>query len=113
MALGVVEHFQHHAEFDAVRMRFDFTRLRRQLVNGPRIFFGIALGRVVRELDVRIGDRRLLQIFVDRTSSFLIAAFDFQRYLGAATASPASANQRSNCRSGSASRSLRRSSITR
>jgi len=69
-------------------MRFDFARLRRQLFDRPGIFFGIALGRVVRELDVRIGNRRLLQIFVDRTSSFLIAAFDFQRYLRAAMVFP-------------------------
>ena len=88
MALGVVEHSQQHAELDAVGMRLDFARLRRQLFDRPGIFFGLALGRVVDELDVRIGNGRLLEIFVHRSPSFLIAAFDFERHLGAAMVFP-------------------------
>src|SRR5262249_7713917 len=53
-----------------------------------RIFFGLALGCDVDELHVRVGDRGLLEILVDRRAALLIAAFDLQRYLRAAVALP-------------------------
>src|SRR5258705_2754648 len=88
MAFGVVQHSEHDAELDAVGMRFDFARLRRQLFDRPWIFLGFALRRVVDELHVRIGDRGLLQIFVDRRAAFLVATFDLERHLRAAMVSP-------------------------
>ncbi len=81
MALGVVEHFEQHPELDAVGVRLDLARLGRQLVNGPRIFFGLALRRVVDELDVRIGDRDLVEIFIDGGAPLLIPSLDFEGHL--------------------------------
>ena len=40
------------------------------------------------ELDVRIGDRGLLEILVDRGAAFLVAALDLQRHLRAALVLP-------------------------
>ena len=69
-------------------MRLDLARLRRQLVDRPGIFFGLALRRVVDELDVRVGDGGLLEVLVDRGAALLIAALDFEGHLGAAVVLP-------------------------
>jgi len=47
----------------------------------PRIFLGLAFRRLVHEPDMRVGDGRLLQPFVDRRPAFLVFAFDLQRDL--------------------------------
>ena len=88
MALGIVEHFEQHAELDTVGVRLDFTRLRRQLLNRPGIFFGLSLRGVVDELDVRIGNGDLLEILVHRGPPFLVASLDFEGHLGAAMVLP-------------------------
>src|SRR6266542_1291574 len=81
MALRIVQHSQQYAELDPVGMRLDFTRLRRQLLNGPRIFFGLTLGRMVDELDVWIGNRDLFEILIHGGAPLLIAPFNFERHL--------------------------------
>src|SRR5262249_6648180 len=75
------EHFEEHAELDTVGVRLDFTRLRRQLLNRPGIFFGLSLRGVVDELDVRVGNRDLLEVFVDGSAPLLIASLDFESHL--------------------------------
>src|SRR6266436_1845058 len=88
MALGVVQHSEQYAKLDAIGMRLDFTRLRGQLLNGSGIFFGLSLWCMVDELDVRISDGGLLEILVHRGAPFLVAAFNFERHLGAAMVFP-------------------------
>ena len=59
VALRVLEHPQEDAELDAVGMRLDLLRRRRQLVDRPRVLPRLALRRVVDERHVRVGDGRL------------------------------------------------------
>jgi hypothetical protein len=69
-------------------VRLDFTRLWRQLLDRPGIFFGFSLRGVVDELDVRIGNGNLLEILVHRGPPLLVAAFDFEGHLGSAMVLP-------------------------
>jgi hypothetical protein len=48
-----VQHLEQHPELDAVRMRLDLARRRRELLVRPRVLLRLAVGRDVRELDVR------------------------------------------------------------
>jgi hypothetical protein len=50
----------------------------RQLVDRPWILPRVALGRVIDEIHVRVGDRRLLEILVDRRAALLIASLDLE-----------------------------------
>src|SRR5262249_42772376 len=68
---------------DAVGMRFDLAWLGRKLLNGPRILFRLSLRGVVDELDVRVGNRDLLEVFVDGSAPLLIASLDLWGHLGA------------------------------
>ncbi len=88
MALGVLQHSQQDAELDAVGMRLDLLRLRRQLLDRPRILPLLAIRRVVHEPHVRVGDGHLLDVLVDRGAALLVAALDLQRHLGAARVLP-------------------------
>src|SRR3989475_8119592 len=82
MARRVVEHLEQHPELDAVGMRLDLARRRRKLVVRPAVFLRLAFGGGVRQLDVRIGDDRLLDVLVDRRPAFLVPPLDFHRHLG-------------------------------
>jgi hypothetical protein len=83
VATRVVEHAEEHPELDAVGVRLDLARLGWQLVDRPRVLPGLSLGSVIDELDMRIGDGRLLEILVDRRAALLIAPLDLERHLGA------------------------------
>ena len=48
LALGVLEHLEEHPELDAVGMRLDFFRRRRQFVIGAWIFLCLAIRRIDR-----------------------------------------------------------------
>src|SRR3990170_2401838 len=69
-------------------MRLDLAWLGRQLVDRPRVFPGLPLGRRVDELHVRIGDGDLLEKLVHRGAAFLVAPLDLERHLGAARVLP-------------------------
>src|SRR2546428_834224 len=53
MARRVVEHLEQHPELDAVGMRLDLARRRRELVVRPAVFLRLAFGGGVRQLDAR------------------------------------------------------------
>ena len=82
--LGVLQHRDQHAQLDAVGMRLDLLGLGRQLVGRARVdpFVGrlAALGIEVVQRDVRIGDRRLLQVLVDAAAAADEAAFELDRH---------------------------------
>src|SRR5437016_8489997 len=63
-------------------MRLDLARRRRRLVVRPAVFLRLGFGGGVRQLDVRIGDDRLLDVLVDRRPAFLVPPLDFHRHLG-------------------------------
>ena len=84
VALRVLEHPQEDAELDAVGMRLDLLRRRRQLVDRPRVLPRLPLRRLVDELHVGIGDRGLRQVLVHRGAALLVAPLDLERDLGAA-----------------------------
>src|SRR5262249_36455397 len=88
VARRVVQHLEQHAELDAIGMRLDLARRRRQLLERPREFLGLTLRRHVRQLDVGIGDDRLLDVLVDRRTALLIPALHLQRHLRAARRLP-------------------------
>src|SRR5262245_50995764 len=64
-------------------MRFDLAWLRRKLLNGPRILFGLSFRGVVNQFDVRVGNRDLLEIFVYGGAAFLIPSLYLEGHLGA------------------------------
>src|SRR2546430_3080420 len=66
VALRVLEHLEQHPELDAVGMRLDLARRLRHLVVRPGMLLGFPFRRQVRQLDVRIRDDRLLDVFVHR-----------------------------------------------
>ena len=84
VALRVLEHPEEDAELDAVGVRLDLLRRRRQLVDRPRVLPRLPLGRLVDELHVRVGDRGLREVLVDRGAALLVAPLDLERHLGAA-----------------------------
>jgi hypothetical protein len=88
VAPGVVQHPQEHAELDPVGMRLDLARLGRQLLDGARELARLAVGCVIDELDVRVGDGHLLEELVHRGATLLVAPLDLQRHLGAALVRP-------------------------
>src|SRR5439155_3778496 len=77
-----------NAELDPVRMRLDLLRLRRQLVDRPRVLPGLPFRRQVAELHVRVGDGDLLEILVHRGAALLVAPLDLERHLRAARRLP-------------------------
>ena len=78
-AAGVLEHRDQLAEFDAVRMRLDLLRLGGKLRRGSPERSSVAVRIDVMDRDVRIRDRRLLQVLVDAAAATLIAPFEFDR----------------------------------
>ena len=81
--LGLLEQRHQHPQFDAVGMRLDFLGLRRQHFGGARIVVFVAVGILVVQRDVRIGDRRLLQILVDAAPAALVLGLELDGHPGA------------------------------
>lgn len=79
----LLQHRHEAAEFDAVGMRLDLLRLRRQVVGGP---FEDPLGSI-RPLEVdagvRVRDRRLLEILLDAAAAALELRLHLDRHAGA------------------------------
>ena len=79
----LLQHRHEATEFDAVGMRLDLLRLRRQVVGGA---FEDALG-TVRPLEVNasvgIRDRRLLEILLDAAAAALELRLHLDRHAGA------------------------------
>src|SRR4029453_16904705 len=73
VALCVLAHLEQHPELDAVGVRLDLTGRRRKLVVGPRMRLRLAFRRVIRQLDVRVGDDGLLDVLVDGGAPLLVA----------------------------------------
>ena len=76
--LGVLQHLEQHPELDAVRVRLDLLRLARQLVRRARVVMQLALGRPVGELEVRVGDHRLLEVRVDAGAAAAVGADELE-----------------------------------
>src|SRR5207249_12267652 len=66
MALGTLEHLQQHPELDPVGMRLDLARRRGELLVRAAKLLRLPFRSDVGHLDVRVGDDRLLDVFVDR-----------------------------------------------
>src|SRR5256712_5796672 len=84
MALGVLEHLEQHPELDAIGVRLDLGWRWRELVVCPPLLFGFAFRGAVRQLYVRIGDDRLLDVLVHRGAPLLVTALDLHGHLGPA-----------------------------
>src|SRR2546426_337807 len=84
MALGVLEHLEQHPELDAIGVRLDLTWRWRELVVGPPMLLGFSFRGAVRQLDVRIGNDRLLDVLVHRGAPLLVTALDLHGHLGSA-----------------------------
>jgi len=65
----ILQHREEHSELDAVRMRFDFLRLARKLRGDARKQKRLAFGRTKFELEVRVRDDGLLEIFLHARST--------------------------------------------
>ncbi len=76
----VLEHRDKQAQFDAVRMRLDLLRLRRQRVGRSHVRLLFAVRVLVVQRDVRVGDGRLLQVFVDAAAAPVILGFQLDRH---------------------------------
>src|SRR2546428_9801624 len=84
MALGVLEHLEQHPELDAIGVRLDLAWRWRELVVGPPMLLGFSFRGAVRQLDVRIGDDRLLDVLVHRGAPLLVTTLDLHGHLGPA-----------------------------
>src|SRR5688572_18373780 len=76
---GVLEHRYKLAKFDAIRMGFDLLRFDGKLGRGSPVGAAAIFRIHVMNGDVRVGDRRLLEVFVHAAAPPLIAAFEFDR----------------------------------
>src|SRR5205823_10545593 len=74
MALRVLRHLEQHPELDAIGMRLDLARRRRELLVGPWILFRLAFGGDVRALDVPIRRDRPLELLVDVRAALPVVA---------------------------------------
>src|SRR3989441_1280367 len=70
----LLHHGHERAELDAMRVRRNFLRLRREILRGPLEDDFFAFGRPIRNACMGIHDRRGLQVFGDRLLSRSIAA---------------------------------------
>ena len=77
--LRVLEHRHQPAQLDAIRMRLDFLRLGRKLIGHPGIFHLVAVGIVVMDRHVRVGDGGLFEIIVDAAAASLVTRFQLDR----------------------------------
>src|SRR2546427_12854027 len=82
MALRDLEHLEQHPKLDAIGVRLDLARRWRELVVGPPMLFGFSLRGAVGQLDVRIGNDRLLDELVHRGASLLVSTLGFHGHLG-------------------------------
>src|SRR2546428_10702163 len=84
MAARYLQPLEQQPDPDVGRMRLELAWRRRQLLVRPRVFLRLAFRRNVRQLDVRVRDDRLLDVFVDRGAPLLIPALDLHGDLRAA-----------------------------
>jgi hypothetical protein len=69
-------------------VRLDLLRLAGKLVRGTRVLENFALGRPVRELEMGVGDDRLLQIRVDARTASPVGSDEFELDPGAVVLVP-------------------------
>ena len=78
--LGFLEHADQAAQLDAVGMRLDLARFRRQRVGHPRAVPEAGVGIDIVQRHVGIGHGRLLQVFVDAAAAALVTGLQFDRH---------------------------------
>ena len=79
----LLQHRHEATEFDAIGMRLDLLRLRRQVVGGPLQNPLRSIRPLEVEAGMGIGDRRLLEIFLDAAAAALELRLHLDRHAGA------------------------------
>ena len=80
---GPLQHLDQGSQLDAHRMGLDLLGVRRQFLDGSVEEDLLAGRRAVLDAGVRVRDRGLLEIFVDRLASLEMPPLEFDRDLGA------------------------------